>query len=441
MRISQGILGFAALALVTACSEPEVILDGERLAVRDALDGTSAQEARAAVVARSVPISLPPVSANADWTHRGGNAAHRLAHPALQAPQGVIFSTSIGQGNDRKHRIAADPVVAGGRIFTLDSRARVQATGTNGAVLWASDLTPGTDKADDASGGGLATADGRVFATTGFGELAALDAATGAVIWRQKFDAAVGGAPTVSGGMVFVLGRDATAWAVRASDGRVEWQLPGTPGQAGVTGASAPATDGGLVIFPFASGELLAVDPASGTRAWVAQVGGARAGRAYASVSDLTGDPVIDGRTVYAGSAAGRLVSINSETGLQNWSATEGAVNLVRPVGNAVFLISDAGNLVRLDAANGAVTWAVPLPYFTKDKLRRQKAIFAHFGPVLAGGRLYIASSDQRLRAFDPASGALLAELELPGGAASAPVVAGGVLYVVSAKGQLLAFR
>jgi len=52
-----------------------------------------------------------------------------------------------------------------------------------------------------------------------------------------------------------------------------------------------------------------------------------------------------------------------------------------------------------------------------------------------------VASSDGLIRQFDPASGALIGTIALPGGAASAPVVAGQTLYVISKTGQLHAFR
>lgn len=81
------------------------------------------------------------------------------------------------------------------------------------------------------------------------------------------------------------------------------------------------------------------------------------------------------------------------------------------------------------------------MPYFTTERVRRQSGIHAHYGPVLAGGRLFVASSDGVLRVFDPASGTLTGKAEIPGGAASAPAVAGQTLYVVGRDGQLHAYR
>jgi outer membrane protein assembly factor BamB len=65
----------------------------------------------------------------------------------------------------------------------------------------------------------------------------------------------------------------------------------------------------------------------------------------------------------------------------------------------------------------------------------------AHFGPVLAGGRIAVASADGTLRLFNPVDGALVATADIPGGAASAPVLAGGMLLVMGGNGQIHAFR
>ena len=71
----------------------------------------------------------------------------------------------------------------------------------------------------------------------------------------------------------------------------------------------------------------------------------------------------------------------------------------------------------------------------------KHKAITAHYGPVLAGGRLAVVSSDGQLRLFSPVDGSLIGGAEIPGGAASAPALAGGMLLVMGGNGQIHAFR
>lgn len=443
MTAGLGLL--AAAALLAACAQKETILQGERLDIRAPLTEASVPVEGYEAVApenRSVPIALSGAGTNAEWTHRGGNAQHHLPNPALGGSLTRVWTTNIGAGNSRKTRITADPVVAAGRVYAMDAQARVTATSTGGGAVWAVDLTPSADRAGEASSGGLAYGDGRLYVTTGFGELVALDAATGAVVWRQKFDAAVGGAPAVAAGHVFVVARDASAWAMRASDGKVAWSIPGSPAGAGVMGVSAPASDGTTAVFPFAAGQMTAADIATGEGRWTSFVAGRRLGRAFAAVSDLTGDPVIAGGTVYAGSAAGRLAAVDLQTGQRLWAADDGAVSPVAVAGGSVFLVSDEARLMRLDAGSGETVWAVDLPYHEPArKERKRRDIFVNYGPILAGGRLVVASTDGTIRSFDPASGATVAQVELPGGAASAPVVAGGTLYVVSRNGQLHAFR
>ncbi|MCQ0969064.1 PQQ-binding-like beta-propeller repeat protein (plasmid) [Paracoccus sp. TK19116] len=436
----RAMLGAAALITVAACGERGVILPGERL---DPLAVTSPEgpAIEMPVPVAATAIGLPAPRGNAEWTHRGGNAAHLAGHVALGAGTSRIWSANIGQGADRRHRIVADPVVAAGLIFTLDSRSRVTATAPNGGQVWTADLTPPSDSRDSASGGGLAAEGGRLFATTGFGELVALDIRTGGVLWRQRVDAPVGGGPAVENGVVYVAARNAVGWAVRAEDGRVLWQTSGNTSTAGVMGVSVPAVSGSTVVFPFNSGQMLAADTQSGGTIFSAQVAGTRTGRAIAAIRDLTGDPVIAGDTLYGGSSSGRISAFDMGTGAELWSAREGANSPVVPVGGSIFAVNDQSELVRIDAATGGLIWRMPLPYFTDQRVRRQDSIHAQYGPVLAGGRLFVAGSDGQLRAFDPSSGAMVAQAAIPGGAAAAPVVAGQTLYVVSRAGQLHAYR
>lgn len=438
----------AVLGLLAACSAPEYILPGKREALRSVNPQTASEAEIAAAAAedaaqtgnQSRPIALPKQINHAAWTHIGGNTTHQVQHPSLSAAPQVIWSADIGQGNGRKHRITAEPVVADGRIFTLDSRAQVVATSSAGQTLWARDLTPASDNSDDATGGGLAVGGGMLFVTSGFGTLTALDAASGKVKWQQELEAPATGAPTVKNGIVYVTDKGNIAWGVNASDGKVKWRLTGTPSQDGVVGVSSPAITDRLAILPFTSGELVAALPKGGVRTWSALVTGERLGRAYSIVTDITGEPVVKGDVIYSGNPVGRTVAL-SMSGEQIWSAPDGAVGPVWVSGGSVFLINDEAQLVRLDAATGERIWGVPLPYYTKSKAKRRKAIYANFGPVLAGGRLWVASSDGVMRGFDPKNGSLVANAAIPGGAATRPSIVNGVAYVVSRDGKLLALR
>ncbi|MEP2027818.1 MAG: PQQ-binding-like beta-propeller repeat protein [Paracoccaceae bacterium] len=432
------LIGFGFLA---ACAEPQVILPGKREAIRSAVQDDGSTETVAKPVNESRPISLPAQRSNASWPQSPGTPAYRTENAALGSALQRVWSAPIGEGDSRKFRITATPAVADGRIFTLDATSTVTATSTSGATIWTTDIKPARDTATDATGGGLAVEGGRVYVSLGYGEVAALDAATGAVIWAQQLDATGSGSPAISGDLLYLVAGDDTGWALKKDDGRIAWQIRGTSSISNVLGAPAPAISNSLAVFAFGSGDVVSVFRRGGLRRWDASVTGGRSGRSISKISDVTGAPVIKGNTVYVGNNSGRIVSLNLENGERNWTATDGAISPVWPTGNSVFSISDTNELVRLNAADGSRVWAVRLPDYVKEKPRKRTAVFAHYGPILAGSRLIVASNDGLLRSFDPTNGTMIGSAEIPGGATSAPVVAGGVLYVVGSNGQLHAFR
>ncbi|EBA11431.1 PQQ-like beta-propeller repeat protein [Roseobacter sp. CCS2] len=432
MTLRVSITAALSLVALAACGDDDVILPGDRFDIR----------AQTVFENQTLPVALPAARANADWGHRNGNPSHSITHPALDAVLSPVFVAEIGEGDSKRARITSHPVVANGIVYTVDARARVTATSVSGANVWTRDLTPTRDNADDASGGGISVGGGQVYVTTGFGEITALDASTGAEVWTQDLDAPAHAAPTLRGDLVYVVGRDSTAWALDTANGRIRWQRSGAPSTANFAGGASPAVSGEFVVFPFPSGEVLTTYPRGGLTRWSTVISGDRVGNAAGVISDISGDPVIVGNRVYIGNFGGRTVAINLDDGERLWTATEGSVSPVWPVGNAVFLINDLNELVRLDANTGDPIWRTAMPTFNDEqRTQRQKRVFAHYGPVLAGGRLIVTSSDGLIRQFDPASGALIGQIDLPGGAASGPVVAGETLYVLSKNGQLHAFR
>ena len=437
------IISAAILGLLAACAEKEVILPGKREALRDVLSDTAVTEAEAAAsnANQSLPIRLGSQQRNDSWVNSPVSPRHRTDHPALGTTLSLAWSATIGEGDSRRNRITADPVVAQGRVFTLDALATVAATSTGGATIWSRDLTPPRDNAGEVSGGGLAYGDGKLFVTTGTGQLTALDPATGQEIWVQDLDASGTGTPTYNDGLVYLVSGDSTAWAIEADSGRVRWQLDSLTDINNVAGGPAPAISDRLVIFGYGSGEVQGAFLQGGLSLWNASVVGQREGRAIAQVGDLTGDPMISGNKVYAANFTGRLVALNKDNGQRIWTAREGAVGMAWPAGDSLFTISDLGELVRLNANDGTRIWAVELPRYVKERPRKRSRVFAHHGPIVAGGRVIVASDDGLLRQYNPTDGALIGTVQIPGGATTNPIVVNGTLYVVSQDGKLLAFR
>ena len=431
-----------AAGVLAGCTDREIILPGERLGVREVLqDNAAAGDETLGNITASA--NVPAATNNASWPQSHVSPSSRTTNAALGSSLTQIWSTSIGQGDKRRARIITDPVVADGRVFTIDSAGRVSATSTGGEALWSYSLAPLRDDPSQALAGGLAYDNGRLYVTSGFGTLSAVDASSGQEIWTQKLQATATGAPTVFGGLVYVVAGDSTAWAIEADDGRVRWQSDGLGDVGNVAGAAPPAVNNTHVVFSFGSGAVQGAFRQGGLRLWSADIVGARKGFAIALVDDITGYPVIDGNTVFAGNHSGRVVALNVNSGERQWTAQHGALDPVWPAGNSVYFVSDLNKLVRLNAQDGTQIWAVDLPGYepVRRPQRRRDSAFTNHGPIMAGGRLIVASSDGLIRSFDPASGDLIGETEIRGGATTRPVVANGTLYVVSKNGVLHAYR
>jgi len=422
------------MVLVAGCAQEELVLKGAREALRP---GNQA----VAPVANPPELSLPPAQRNAAWPQRIGTPATRTPHAALATEPRLVWRAVVGSGNGKRHRLTADPVMAEGRIFTLDTASEVVATDTQGGRIWQTNLTPPTEQRQEAQGGGLAFGDGRVFATLGYGRLVALDAQTGAILWQQRLGTTATGSPSVYQGRVYVVAGGDTAWALRADNGRVLWQIDSLPDLDGIHNAAAPALGERLAVFGYGSGELHGVFRQGGVRLWTASLSGGQLGRTITRIGDISGDPVIDAGRVYAANHSGRLAALDVDTGRRLWTLEHSAIGPIWPAGESIFLINGDNQLMRIEAQTGEQIWVQQLPRFVDPRRKRQVRLFRHYGPVLAGTLLWVASSDGLLRSFDPQSGAPRGRLSLPGGAGSSPIVVDGTLYVLNADAELLAFR
>lgn len=427
----RGLVCLCIFAFVVACGQRELILPGEREPIRPVDELTELDT--------PPPLAIPVQKSNTSWTHLRGNQNHLAAHAQLSAAPKLKWSVSIGAGAGRRSRILSAPIVADGHIYTLDASSRVSKVNTNGRMIWSASVTREGERASEGFGGGLAYDGGALVVSTGFGEILRLNPDDGAVMWRTAVDATIRSAPTIADGRVVVVTRNDIGYGLDLETGDQEWRVQGAGLGAGLLGGSSPAVRGPVTVLPFQSGEVIAVLTRNGRRVWSAAVTGGRRELVRSKINDISGDPVIDNDLVYAANQSGRLVQLDRRSGERLWTHRDGAYSPALPVGNSVFIVSDLAKLVRINAETGDAIWRTDLPEWDNPKKRR-KAV-THYGPLLAGGKLLVASGDGKLRSFDPVSGALVRDIVIPGGASAAPAIAGGVLYIISRNGQLHAFQ
>ncbi len=387
-----------------------------------------------------VAVLLPPAQPNDSWGQPGGNGSKSMDHPALGLALGQAWTTSIA-GSSKQERLAAAPVVANGKLYVIDTRATVHAfDANNGSKIWSTSF--GTDKKDGRQsvfGGGVSVEGDVVYATNGIGDVAALNAANGTQIWKKRPGGPLRGAPAVGLGKIFVMSQDNQIFAMNAADGVVDWNETAAVELAGVFGVAAPAIAQGTVVAGFSSGELNAYRYENGRALWSDALSRTSISTSVSSLADIDASPVIDRGRVFAVGQGGRMVSMELVTGQRLWEINVAGISTPWIAGEWVFMVTDEAKLLCISRSNGKVRWISQLQRFKSEK--KKKGPITWTGPVLAGDRLIVASSEGQLANVSPADGSLQSVTKSGGGYFLSPIVANNTLYTLANDGRLTAWR
>lgn len=433
MMVGTGLLG--GCAGLSAPSLPELPslfgakeeqkLPGERISVLQ----SQSEDVTASIEAKG-PIELPPPAQNASWSQPGGVASNAPGHLAISGGLKAVWRADAGEGSSKRTRLTAVPVVYDNKVFTLDAEGTVTAVAaSSGSTLWRVSLRPEKEKGREGYGGGLAVDGGRLFAATGFGTVVALDPASGRVLWTKVIGIPVRLSPTAANGRVFVVNSDSQLHCLNAEDGSELWKSFGLPEGAAILSNASPAVSGDVVIVPYPSGEVAAFDVRTGDQKWTDSLARGDV-RSSLSGIGMVARPVVDGNTVFAVSRAGTLTATAKDTGERLWSREISASQTPWVAGDVVFVVDLSGKLIALTRKDGKIKWVTALP---------QSGTWS--GPVLAGGKLWLASSKGLLAGVDAATGNLSTQTNIGQPVLITPVVANGRMYVLTDKASLIAMN
>ncbi len=385
-------------------------------------------------------ILLPAPTPNTDWPQAGGYANHAMHHITVGDNLKPIWRANAGAAATDEVRLIGSPIVSGGRVFAMDSATAVSAfDAKSGKQLWRTALTPAEEADDDNIGGGLAFENGVVFATTGFAQVIAIDAASGKILWRKQVVGPIHSAPTVRAGRVFTITIDSRLYALDAGDGSEIWTYSGISEVASLLGGASPAVDAGVVVAPFASGELVALKAENGRILWSDSLSATRRTDVVSTMAQIRGRPIIDRGRVFAVSHGGLMVSIDLRSGRRIWQKEIGGLTSPWVAGNYIFMLTNDAEITAISRDDGRIYWVRGLPRFADPKTRDQPIVWS--GPLLASDRLIVAGSNGEVRAISPYSGKFLGKIKLPSGISVPPVIADKTVYFLTDSATLVAYR
>jgi outer membrane protein assembly factor BamB len=409
---------------------------GKRIAVL-----TTEGDVQVDLATAAMPMSLPQATVNDAWTQSGGNASKSIGQLALGNSLAQAWVVQAGRGSSLTARLAAPPIAANGRVYTIDTLGAVRAfDASSGRMLWASQ-TPFEERSNTPSlyGGGIAYDNGTIYATNGLGWVAALNESNGGISWKVRPGGPLRGAPTLGNNAIYVMSQDNQLYSLSEQDGSTNWSQAAALEIAGLFGSASPAVGQGTVVAGFSSGELNAYRYENGRQVWSDTLQRTSIRTSVSSLSDVDADPVIDSGQVIAVGGGGRMVSLELTTGQRQWEINIAGIATPWLAGDWIFVITEDAKLLCVNRGTGHIRWINQLPQFERPKSK--KGQIDYVGPILAGGRLIVAGSNGVLVNIDPVTGSYQSQTNVGAGVTVPPIVANNMLFIYDDAGRLHAFR
>jgi outer membrane protein assembly factor BamB len=244
-----------------------------------------------------------------------------------------------------------------------------------GRTLW-------SVSADLPLSGGVGS-DGRLVAVANEeGDVVVLDAKTGKKRWSARVSSEVIAAPSIGAGLVLVRSIDNRIYAFGAEDGKRRWIYQRAPSALIIRSPSGVTIDGDNAFAGFAGGKLAAIALSNGGLRWEATVALPKGGTELERVTDVVGDPIVQGTEVCAAAYQGRLACYEAESGRQLWARDVSSLTGVSLDARYAFVSDDRGAVQAFDRTNGRSLWK-------QDKLaHRQLSRPQPVGDLVAVGDL-----------------------------------------------------
>ncbi len=271
-----------------------------------------------------------------------------------------------------------------------------------------------------------AVANGKVYFGSGDGNVYAVDAQAGTLLWKFPTKDVVHSSPAVVNNTLYIGSWDSYLYAIDADSGREKWSFKSGEdntihNQVGFQ--SSPAVVDGTVYIGCRDAHVYAIDAATGRKKWDYPT----------SKSWVITTPAVRDGIVYAGTSdSSRFMALDAKTGRLLFNFKAGAYIFSSPAlaGDLAYVGDHNGRLYAIDAKTGKLAWDFQTEVSKKDSMKLLNAdgtlIQEAFVPLFGD------FEDMYLDLYRFASiGAIV----------SSPVVDKGVVYFGSMDGNLYALQ
>jgi outer membrane protein assembly factor BamB len=259
-------------------------------------------------------------------------------------------------------------------------------------------------------------------------------------LWQRGFGAPIRSAPVAKDGKLFIITINNQLFALEASSGRTLWSHEGYKQTTSILGYPTPAIFENVLIAPYSSGELVALRTENGKPVWGETLAlFSPKNSSVVTLNDIDASPVVKDGALYAVSHEGILVAIDILSGRRIWEQPISSLNTPWVAGDFLFVMTTRDELVCLHRADGKIKWVVPFVSYENEESKKDKIVWS--GPVVAGGRIYVAGSHGVLVALKAADGAVESTQKVNKGIYQPPLVVGGSLYLIDNKAEIQVLR
>jgi outer membrane protein assembly factor BamB len=259
------------------------------------------------------------------------------------------------------------------------------------------------------------------------GEVTVLDAEAGKVKWRARVSSEVLAPPVVAAGVVLVRSIDNRIFAFEEGDGKRRWVYQRAPSSLIVRTPAGAVVDGDTAYAGFRGGKLAAIALSNGGLRWEATVALPKGATELERVTDVVGDPVLQGREVCAAAYQGRVACYEAASGRLVWGRELSSLTGVSVDARYAFVADERGAVHALDRSTGRSVWK-------QDRLAHRQLSL----PVAAGNALAVGDLEGYVHLLARETGDFVARHDSGGGAGrAAPVLLPKGLLVQTSGGAL----